>query len=259
MRIGRFGFVAWALLALAPAALRAPAAEAAEVRTVQVRFPQGATGATLTGRIAGRDAVHYVVGLRAGQMLRVVLHGGSDAVAFNVFEPGHVPGRDAALYIGEQGGPRMEVRTAQNGRYLVQVFQNRAAARRGEQARYRIEISATGAAAAAAPSRPGDATVPGTNFHATGQIPCARHAGQPMAQCRFGVERTRGRGNGQVTVFWPEGGTRVIYFEDLTPVRYDQSQADGDARMTVGQQGDTFHIRIGAQRFEIPSAVITGG
>ncbi len=91
------------------------------------------------------------------------------------------------------------------------------------------------------------------------EIPCAREAGQPMGQCRFGVERTRGRGNGQVTVFWPGGGNRVICFEDLTPVRFDQSQADGDARMTVRREGDLFHIRIGGQRFEIPEAVITGG
>ena len=47
--------------------------------------------------------------------------------------------------------------------------------------------------------------------------------------------------------------------EDLTPVRFDQSQADGDARMTVRREGDLFHIRIGGQRFEIPEAVITGG
>ncbi|MBR0679123.1 hypothetical protein GXW74_01385 [Roseomonas eburnea] len=236
----------------------APAAWAAEVRVVHVHFAHGASGATLSGHVAGREAVHYLLGLSSGQMLRVVLHTGNDAVAFNVFEPGHVPGRDSALYIGETGGPRMEVRTAHNGDYLIQVFLNRAAARRGERANYRIEVSATGGAATA-PTRPHDATVPGTTFHATGHIPCARHAGQPVAQCRFGVERTRGRGNGQVTVFWPDGGSRVIYFEDMTPVRYDESQADAGARMTVGRQGDDFHIRIGGQRFVIPEAVITGG
>lgn len=247
-------YLAFALLGLLALA---PAAPAAEIRTVHVHFAAGTSGATLSGQVAGREAVHYLLGLAAGQMLRVVLHGG-DAVAFNVFEPGHVPGRDGALYIGETGGPRMEVRTAQSGDYLIQVFLNRAAARRGERASYRLEVTATGGTASAA-ARPHDATVPGTRFHATGAIPCARAAGQPMAQCRFGVERTRGQGNGQVTVTWPDGGSRVIYFEDGTPVRYDESQADAGARMTVGRQGDTFHIRIGPQRFEIPEAVITGG
>jgi hypothetical protein len=237
----------------------APAARAAEVRTVHVHFARGASEATLSGHVAGREAVHYLLGVRAGQMLRVVLDSRSTAVAFNVFEPGHVPGRDEALYRGETGGPQMEVRTSHDGEYLIQVFQNRAAARRGARANFTLDVAVTGGAAAAPAQRPGDALVPGTNFHATGTLPCAREARGPMAQCRFGVTRTRGRGNGHVTVFWPDGGSRVIFFEDLTPVRYDESQADGDARMTAGRQGDEFHIRIGGQRFVIPEAVITGG
>jgi hypothetical protein len=238
----------------------APAARAADVRTVHVHFARGASEATLHGHVAGREAVHYLLAVRAGQMMRVVLHGGS-AVAFNVFEPGHVPGRDGALYIGEQNGPRMEVRTSHDGEYLIQVFLNRAAARRGERANFTLDIAVTGGAAHAAPAnpRPGDAMVPGTHFHATGTLPCARHQGQPMAQCRFGVQRSRGQGNGSVTVFWPDGGSRVIFFEDLTPVRYDESQADGGARLTVRQERGIFHIRIGEQRFEIVDSVITGG
>lgn len=237
----------------------AQAAAANDVRTVQVHFASGASKATVSGQIAGRESVNYLLGLSAGQMLRVVLHTGSAAVAFNVFEPGHVPGRDGALYIGEVGGPQMEVRTSQTGEYLVQVFLNRAAARRGERAQYRIDISAEGGAAPAPAPRAQGAPASGPAFNATGQIPCARYVGQPMAQCRFGVERMRGRGNGQVTVFWPDGGNRVIFFEDNTPIRYDQSQADGDARMSVGREGDTYHVRIGPQRFEIPLAVMTGG
>jgi hypothetical protein len=240
----------------------AQAAHASEVRTVRVHFPHGASGTELHGHLAGHDTVHYLLGLRAGQMLRVEL-AGPGSVEFNVFEPGNVPGRDGALYVGSTGGPRMEVRTAHAGDYLVQVYLVRAAARRNEQANFTLRVSATGAPAAAAPATPHagshDARVPGTEFHATGTLPCARHAGQPMAQCRWGVVRTAGRGNGRITIFWPDGGTRVIFFEDGTPARYDESQADGGARMTVGQDGDLFHVRIGTQRFEIVQAAITGG
>lgn len=38
-----------------------------------------------------------------------------------------------------------------------------------------------------------DAKVAGTNFNATGDIPCATGEGQPMSSCHFGVVR---RGNG---------------------------------------------------------------
>jgi hypothetical protein len=103
-----------------------------------------------------------------------------------------------------------------------------------------------------------DVLVPGTNFHATGNIPCARYAGQPMNSCEFGVVR-KDRGNGSVTIFWRDGGNRVIDFENGAPANFDQSRADGDARMTVKRNADLFIITIGVQRFEIPEAVIMGG
>jgi hypothetical protein len=115
------------------------------------------------------------------------------------------------------------------------------------------ESSYTGAPA---PRR--DALVQGTNFHATGDVPCARYAGQSMTSCRFGVVR-KGGGNGAVTVFWPDGGNRVIVFENGTPASFDQSKADGNGRMTVDRNADFFVVTIGTQRFEIPQAVITGG
>ena len=78
-----------------------------------------------------------------------------------------------------------------------------------------------------------------------------------MTQCRFGVKR-ESNGNGSITVFWPDGGNRVIFFEAATPAYYDQSQADGGARMTVSKQDDLFTVRIGTQRFEFPEIVISG-
>jgi hypothetical protein len=109
---------------------------------------------------------------------------------------------------------------------------------------------------ATAPS--GDAKVPGTPFHATGEIPCARTAGQTTARCKFGVVR-KGNGNAAVTVFWPDGGSRVITFENGIPASFDRSQADGDARMIVNRNADLFMISIGDQRFEIFDAIVNGG
>jgi len=40
---------------------------------------------------------------------------------------------------------------------------------------------------------------------------------------------------------------------------YAQSEADGGVKMTGGQDGDTYTVKIGTRRFEIPSAVMTGG
>lgn len=101
-----------------------------------------------------------------------------------------------------------------------------------------------------------DALVPGTDFNATGEITCSR-PGTSKRSCRFGVKR-EGNGNGSITVFWPDSGSRVIFFEDQTPMSYDESQADGGAKMTVEQKGDLYIVRIGQQRLEIPEAAIVG-
>jgi hypothetical protein len=105
---------------------------------------------------------------------------------------------------------------------------------------------------------PVDATVAGTAFNATGNIPCARRSGQPMGSCRFGVVR-EGNGNGTVTVFWPDGGSRLVIFQGGTPVASDVAQSEGDKPMKVERESDLIMLRIGPERFEIPQAVISGG
>ncbi|MGD9544648.1 MAG: hypothetical protein AB7F41_06330 [Methylocystis sp.] len=100
----------------------------------------------------------------------------------------------------------------------------------------------------------GDAKVAGTAFHATGEIPCARYAGQPMAQCRFGVIR-QGDSDATVRVFWPDGGIRNIYFK-----RGKAQSSDSRDRIRSEKTVDLNQVLIGAtERFEIPDAVIFGG
>jgi hypothetical protein len=78
------------------------------------------------------------------------------------------------------------------------------------------------------------------------EIPCARHLGQPMTTCRASVER-KGDGAADVTVFWPDGGTRVIFFRTGKP---DGSNAEGE--LTYTREAQLNMIRIGAaERFEI--------
>lgn len=103
-----------------------------------------------------------------------------------------------------------------------------------------------------------DAMVVGTQFNATGNVPCARSAGQPMGSCKFGVNRSGG-GDAMLTVFWPDGGNRVIFFENGKVSGVDSSQADGNAQLFTEKNADLFMIRFGDQRFEIPEAAVFGG
>lgn len=103
----------------------------------------------------------------------------------------------------------------------------------------------------------GDAMVSGTDYNATGMVPCSMGSGQPTTNCNFGVKR-EGNGSGMVTITKSDGRTRTIYFENGRATGYDQSQADRGA-FRASKESDLYIIRIGDERYEIPEAVINGG
>jgi hypothetical protein len=78
------------------------------------------------------------------------------------------------------------------------------------------------------------------------EIPCARYVGQPMARCAANVVR-KGTDRADITVTWPDGGTRVISFYGGLPAG---SNARSDFRFT--REGSLNMIRVGvSERFEI--------
>lgn len=90
-------------------------------------------------------------------------------------------------------------------------------------------------------------------WDATGEIPCARYVGQPMTRCTASVRRG-GDGKADVTVAWPDGGTRVIGFYDGKPAG---ANSRGEFRFT--REGDLNMIRVGvSERFEITDALAFG-
>ena len=87
----------------------------------------------------------------------------------------------------------------------------------------------------------------------TADIPCARYLGQPMTRCTASVARID-EAAADVTVAWPDGGTRLISFRDGAPAA---SNARDPLRAT--REGGLNLIRIGAsERFEITDAVAFG-
>jgi hypothetical protein len=102
-----------------------------------------------------------------------------------------------------------------------------------------------------------DAKVPGTNYHATTEIPCSMGGGAATASCFAGVTR-QGGGSGTVTVTKPDGRTRTIFFEKGRATGYDQSQADS-GKFSASRKGDTTIVHIGQERYEIFDAMLFGG
>ncbi|WP_284274410.1 SH3 domain-containing protein [Mesorhizobium huakuii] len=85
------------------------------------------------------------------------------------------------------------------------------------------------------------------------EIPCARYVGQPMQRCAAAIVH-KGADKADITVTWPDGGTRLISFDAGLPTGSD---AKSDFRFT--REGSLSMIRIGvSERFEITDVVAFG-
>jgi len=95
-------------------------------------------------------------------------------------------------------------------------------------------------------------------FDASGPLPCAFAAGQPMGQCEFGVARAGG-GYATVVIKKPDGRTRAIFFRMGRPIGADVAESEGRLEFRATKLGDLHRIRVGDERYEIPDAVVFGG
>lgn len=175
-----------------------PAVISAQIITKRVSFPKGKTSTVIEGSMAGDQTIDYVVGARAGQNLVVTLTPKTNQPYFNVLPPGS---DDAAVFIGQNDGNECNISLEQSGDYKIRVYQMRSAARRGEKATYTLKIEI--------PAASHDAKVPGTNYHATGEIDAA--IGQDKTTAEFGVIRSNG-GAEVHTTLKSTGVKRVFVF-----------------------------------------------
>ena len=235
-----------------------PAIAREEIRLERVHFERGANSAIVEGSIRGNEIVDYVLGARKGQSMNVSMATNNGANYFNILAPGE---NEVALFNGSMSQNQYEGVLPESGDYKIRVYLERSAARRNEVGKYRLEMIVSGDASDApkstgiAPST--DAKVPGTDYHATGSVPCSMGGGQPTGTCAFGVKR-EGSGSGIMTITKPDGRTRSIFFEKGRATGADVSQAD-PGEFSASREDDLNIVRIGKERYEIPDAVISGG
>lgn len=241
--------------ALALASLASPAS--AEIPSKQVQFKPGTTSATIKGSLKGEQTVDYTLRAKAGQTMRVSFQPTNDAAYFNVLPPGST---GEAIFIGSTSGNEWTGTLPADGEYRLRTYLMRSAARRNESVSYTLTVGITGGhASAAAPARVAHAERAGQGrFDASGQLPCARHKGQPMGQCPFEVARDAG-GNATIKVTHADGSARFISFRNGQATGADLSQADGDMTFKASKEADLFRIQAGQERYEIPEAAVFGG
>ena len=209
-------------------------------QTREVQFAKGASSATLKGTVKGDQFVDYTLRAGAGQTMKVAMT--SRLAYFNVLPPGS---KDVAIYNSSINGNTWSGPLEQAGVYTVRVYLMRNEARRGTVAPYTLTLGITGAAQGA------DAKVGGTNFHATGQVPCT--LGSEAKSCPFGVIRS-GPGNAAVHITPPGGMERTLKFSGSAVT------APGSRSIKADKQGDEWSIEVNDfERYRIPEAVINGG
>jgi len=124
------------------AALAAAGPTLAAVQDVQ--FALGASSATVSGSITGRDDNRYRVRAQHGQTIKVTLKPQRPTTYFNV----NPPGSDQSIFVGSNEGNVYEGRLPASGVYEIVVYQMGGAASDNKQSGYQLKVAITGGGSA---------------------------------------------------------------------------------------------------------------
>lgn len=208
-------------------------------RTVRVEFDAGTGGKAVEDRITGREFVVFKLNAREKQFLKVRLVPDNESVDFNIYIPGRGPG-DEALYTSALGGREYVGQLYATGDHSISVFLNRAAARRGESAKFTIEFSVTDQAPGSdadsgGGGRPGG-TGPATEMDAAWEkveIAPREHAPLLERQANLPRERSARPWALALAVLEPDFAGLVTSVE----VDYDRMENPAEAEVTVTERG----------------------
>lgn len=123
-------------LILGIAMLAAVPAVADDMRRETVRFAPGSSSSTIKASVKGYQTVQYTLSVTAGQKMSVQLDSRNNSLYFNVT----APGADAAMYNSSIDGNGTSITIPSSGKYIIDVYLMRNAARRNESASYDLTL-----------------------------------------------------------------------------------------------------------------------
>ena len=109
-------------------------------REARIAFAKGASQASVKGKLKGREYVDHLLEARGGQHLTVRMEASNRMAFFNVLPPRS----EEALFVGSLNGLEAKQQLPVDGTYVIRVFLERAAARRGETTTFSLAVSVTG-------------------------------------------------------------------------------------------------------------------
>jgi len=208
------------------------AATAVEIREERVQFKPGETGATIKGRIKGRQIIDYRLSVKAGQSMAVILETNNNSNYFNIT----APGADSAMFIGSTSGNRFVGGLSKDGEYTVRVYLMPNAGRRGETAKYTINFALSvdnQSSKSASPTETGP-----EKYDAYGEIKCSADKPTLDQWCEFRVLRELSKHSTEIWItnmaFKDEVHYRVLYFTDGKVTTNDK------AKLTWQRQDDNW-------------------
>lgn len=107
-----------------------------DIRREAVHFAPGSSGSTINSTVKGYDSVQYDLDVRAGQKMSAQLDSSNSSLYFNIT----APGASEALYNSSIDGNATTVTIPSSGKYLIDVYLMRNAARRDEVANYTLTL-----------------------------------------------------------------------------------------------------------------------
>jgi hypothetical protein len=134
--------------AIALALIAAPAASAKDA-TVHVHFDKGKHQKEIKASIKDDQGVNYMLQVKEGQTMQVLLSTSSGSCTMNVYEPGNP---NEAVHIGSTSGNEFGASPTKAGTYKIQVYQMRATARRNETCKFAISFEVTGEGSSITPT-----------------------------------------------------------------------------------------------------------
>ena len=93
-------------------------------------------------------------------------------------------------------------------------------------------------------------------FDARGEILCAQEVGQALGDCDAAIARADG--SVVVVVTFPNGFARTLMFADGAFLRGNPTMSGVGTDTDWRLDGDTYHVRVDDQRFELPQALVFG-
>ncbi|MCS4245654.1 hypothetical protein M2418_005202 [Rhizobium sp. BIGb0125] len=107
-----------------------------DIRRETVRFAPGSSSSTIKASVKGYQSIQYTLSVTAGQKMSVQLDSPNASLYFNVTAPGAA----AAMYNSSIDGNETSITIPSSGKYLIDVYLMRNAARRNETANYDLTL-----------------------------------------------------------------------------------------------------------------------